>query len=79
MLTCEPLPRYSAAFSACLPHSVHWIAVDSSSRAVAAAAPGVADGGQHALGDLAFAAVDEFELDGPGQVRVTLDDLKRLP
>jgi hypothetical protein len=33
MLTCEPLPRYSAAFSACLPHSVHWIAVDSSSWA----------------------------------------------
>jgi integrase len=41
---------------------------------VAAAAPGVADRGQHRLGDLAFAAVDEFELDGPGQVRVTLDD-----
>ena len=43
--------------------------------AVAAAAPGVADRGQHALGNLAFAAVDEFELDGARQVRVTLDDL----
>ena len=27
------------------------------------------------LGDLALAAVDEFELDGARQVRVTLDDL----
>ena len=42
---------------------------------LARTAPGVADGGQHGLGDLAFAAVDEFELDGAGQVRVTLDDL----
>jgi hypothetical protein len=30
--------------------------------------------GQHGLGDLARAAVDEFELDGPGQMRATLDD-----
>jgi hypothetical protein len=43
--------------------------------AVAAAAPGVADRGQHALGNLAFAAVDEFELDGARQVRVTLEHL----
>src|SRR3990167_3448175 len=41
----------------------------------ATAPAAVADGGQHRLGDLAFAPVDEFELDGTGQVRVTLDDL----
>ena len=41
----------------------------------AAAPAAVADGGQHRLGDLAFATVDEFELDGRCQVRVTLDDL----
>ena len=49
--------------------------MDSSSRLSPRTAPGVADRGQHRLGDLAFAAVDEFELDGAGQVRVTLDDL----
>ena len=41
----------------------------------AAAPPAVADRGQHRLGNLAFATVDEFELDGRCQVRVTLDDL----
>src|SRR5690606_20845580 len=41
----------------------------------AATAVLVADGGQHRLGDLAFAPVDEFELDGSSQVRVALDDL----
>ncbi len=74
MLTCEPLPRYSAAFSACLPHSVHWIAVDSSSRCSPEPRRVLLIAGQHGLGDLARAAVDEFELDGPGQMRATLDD-----
>ena len=75
MLTWLPLPRYSAAFSACLPHSVHWIDGGFLLARLARSAAGVADGGQHRLGDLAFATVDEFELDGAGQVRVTLDDL----
>jgi len=35
----------------------------------------VADHGQHGLGDLAFAAVDECELNRAGQVRAALDDL----
>jgi hypothetical protein len=42
---------------------------------LAAAAAGVADGGQHRFGELALTPVDEFELDGTGQVRVALDDL----
>jgi hypothetical protein len=42
---------------------------------LAAAASAVADGGQHRFGELALAPVDEFELDGTGQVRVALHDL----
>lgn len=43
---------------------------------ISAAASDVADCGQHALGDLALATVDEFELDRASEVRVMLDDLK---
>ena len=74
MLTCEPLPRYSAAFSACLPHSVHWIAVDSSSRASPEPRRVLLIAVNTALAILPSRPFDEFELDGPGQVRVTLDD-----
>ena len=70
MLTCEPLPRYSAAFSACLPHSVHWIAVASSSRLSPLPRRVLLIAVSIGLGNLAFAAVDVFELDAPGQVRL---------
>jgi hypothetical protein len=56
-----------------LPHNVHWIAVGSSSRA-SPLPRRVADRGQHGLGDLALAAVDECQLHRTGQMRIALLD-----